>query len=98
MRRILLSVVLAGLLASFGFYWFWTHAGRLPDPMEWVMLAPFAPGIGVAALANQLGMNDPDSGRAGALMFVGDTVFWTAVFYGLATVYVRRQTRRRNRA
>lgn len=96
MRRILLSVVLAGLFASFGFYWSWSHAGLLPDSMERVALAPFAPGIGVAALANHLGMNDPDSGRAGVLMFVGDTIFWSAVFYGLATVYIRRRERRRD--
>lgn len=95
MRRALLSVVLAALFGSLGFYWFWSHAALLPGPAQRVVLALFAPGLGVAALANQLGLNDPDSGRAGTLIFVGNAAFWAAVFYGLSAAYVRRKERRR---
>ena len=66
------------------------------DPVEWLVMAPFAPGIGLAALAEKLGMlvEDRNYAKALAFMFVGDTIFWTAAFYGLATVYVRRRGRR----
>ena len=95
MKRILLCVVLAALFSSFGFYWFFSHGGLLPSSVEWVMMVPFAPGIGLAALADQLGMltEDRNYAKSSALMFVGDTIFWTAVFYGLATIYVRRRER-----
>ena len=96
MRRLLLSVVLAGLFSSFGFYWAWSHAGLLPGSWEWVMAVPFLPGHGLAVLADQLGMltEDRNYAKSSALMFAGDTIFWAAVFYGLATLYVRRKERR----
>jgi hypothetical protein len=94
MWRIILSVVLACLFVWFGFLGVWTQAERFPDSMAWVLLAPFAPGLGMAALANRLGMNDPDFGKYWLILYGVNLVVWTAVFYGLATVYVQRRERR----
>ena len=96
MRRIIVSVVLAGLFVWFGFLGVWTQAERFPDSMARVLLAPFAPGLGTATLANRLGMNDSDFGKYWLLFYGVNIAFWAAIFYGLATVYARRRKRRRD--
>jgi len=87
--------VLAGLLAWLGFGWVWTHSEQLPMSLQRIVIAPFAPGYGLAVLADQLGMDDRNYMKSSALILVGNTVFWAVVFYGLATVYVRRKERPR---
>lgn len=98
MKRIVVCVILAGIFVWFATAWTWTHVERFPDFMTWVILAPVAPGLGVAALAHRLGMNDPDSGKYWLILYGVNLVVWSAVFYGLATIYVRRRERRRNPA
>ena len=60
----------------------------------WITLAPFAPGLAVAALATWLGMDDPDYLKYWLLFYGANLLVWTVVFYGLATLYVRRRERR----
>ena len=95
MRRALFSVVSACLFVWSGFYLVWMVAERLPKPLVWAALAPFAPGLGVAASTTRLGLNDPSDLKWWLFFYGVNAAVWAVVFYALATLYVRRKERRR---
>ena len=85
MRRVLFSLIAAGLFVWSGFYLVSMVAERLPKPLMWAALAPFAPGLGVAASTTHLGLNDPSDLKWWLFFYGVDAAVWVMVFYGLVT-------------
>lgn len=97
MRRLLFSVATGVPFSLLGFGFAWAVSEKLPAWLQPVAVYAFSPGYFVGMLLEgfvDLGRSEVTEVLGWLLFYAINAAFWVAVFYGVATIYVRRRERR----